>query len=115
MRNRIFKSKLEAESRQLVTLPKGAEFISVGVQNEFPVVWALVDGDETETEQRVIRLVTTGEDFDASGCTHIGTVTIQGWFVGHVFEQTVGVAGDTVSDRFQDDFSQVREELHERV
>lgn len=107
--NRIFKYPLEVESRQLLTVPKGARFISVALQNDIPMLFAIVQ-ETGEFEQRVVRTVTTGEEFGGS-CEHVGTVIIQGWYTAHVFEQTVGVPGDSISDRFQNDMRQVSEEL----
>lgn len=111
--NRVFKYPLEVEQRQLVQMPIDAKILSVGSQNESPVVWALleVNNDGTPmhpTGARIIRGVTTGEEFIAAGCEFIGTVTLRDWFVFHVFEQTPGVQGDVKSMRFRGEYSDVK-------
>lgn len=76
------------------------------MQNNLPVVYALVD--ETQPpEQRIFRIVSTGEEFNAEGCEFIGTFVAEGWFVGHVFEQTEGNGPDPVSDRYAEDFREI--------
>lgn len=79
------------------------------VQNGFPVIYGLVDGDNlVPPERHIIRLVTTGENFNAEGAEYIGSVIIDGWFVGHIFDQPEGI-NDPSSDRFADDFRQLRD------
>ena len=96
-------------------MPVEARILSVAEQRERPVMFALVDGDETKTETRVFRIVTTGEEFNVNSQQEfIGTIIIKEWYTAHVFEQTVsGGLPDPVSDRFLDDMDQVREELQD--
>jgi hypothetical protein len=100
---RIWKYPLNVEARQLVYMPGGARPISVGVQNEFPVVWAQVDPKAA---------VTPGEDFDAGGLEFIGTVTIRGWYVAHIFEEFAATPVDQ-RERFQLDREQLNHDLRQ--
>lgn len=111
MSHRIFKYPLEVESRQILTMPIGARVLSIDEQNECPVLFALVDS-EAEFEQRIFRVVSTGEEFNAEGSTFVATVILKGWYSAHVFEQpATGGPLDPVSDRFQEDMVQLRDEI----
>lgn len=110
---RIFKYPLTVEPRQLLQIHKDAEILSVQVQmSEFPVLYALVESGTTELETRIIRGVTTGEEFNGDGCWYVGTVILKNWFVWHVWEQ-FGKEPDPISDRFKDDRKQINDELEE--
>lgn len=109
--SRIFKYELQVESRQLITTPPGSKILSLGVQNEIPVLFVEVNPENAGSEQHVIRTVTTGEVFNAEDCVFIGTVIIKGWYTCHVYEQAVKGAPDPVEDRFLEDRAQVRKEL----
>lgn len=111
--NRIFKFPLQVDQRQLVQVPAGTRPLSVGVQNEQPVLWALIDTDAPGTETWIIRGVTTGETFNAEGCEFVGTVQID-WFVFHVFRQLEGVQ-DVREPRFQNDYAEIGAGLAEMV
>lgn len=63
-------------------VPKGAEFLSVGIQNGRVVLWARVD-PYADTEERVVLLTGTDNDAPEDG-EFIGTYQ-RDWFVGHVF------------------------------
>jgi hypothetical protein len=108
---RVFKYPLAIEQRELLHLPRDAKIISVVVQNGAPVLYALVD-ERMPLEQRIIRVVTTGENFGGEDCVFIGTLQIGEWFVAHVFEQT-GVSPDVRSTRFAEDFSDIQKEVDE--
>lgn len=61
MYKKIFKYKLEVETTNVISMPKGAEVLSVGLQNNEPVVWALVDPVEENMESKVFYMFGTGE------------------------------------------------------
>jgi hypothetical protein len=105
---RIFKYPLRVEQRELVMMPEEAQILSVQVQNSIPVLYALVD-DSAKLQARIIRTVTTGEEFNLEG-RFIGTFILEGWFVGHVFEQDEGVE-DSRSSRFVEDFREIRQAI----
>jgi hypothetical protein len=88
--NKIFKITLDVIGGvQVQQLPQGAKPLTVGIQNDFPVVWYEVDPEEA-LRPRALRTVTTGEEFDASHAEYIGTVVISGWHPVHVYEQHGG-------------------------
>lgn len=123
MNDRVFKYALEITQRQMIQMPRGARVLSVAIVNEQPVLFALVD-DRKPAEPRIVRTARTGEVFNATGCTFVGTLCFEAvGHVFHVFEQTEGVS-DPREPRFQPDFDDVanlvpfnREEIaiaHER-
>ena len=68
-------------------MPKGARILNCGVQTEQPFVWALVN-PVAPMETRNLRIFATGESFDPTGLTYIGTFHgIGGWMVFHLFEE----------------------------
>ena len=74
---------------QGVTMPEGAEILTVQIQNDVPYLWALVD-PEARTEIRGIAMFGTGHPIDydigASG-RYISTFQLRnGELVFHVFE-----------------------------
>ncbi len=64
-------------------LPKGAELLTVQLQNGIPTLWALVN-PMTVTEERHICIVGTGWDVE-DNMKYI-TTYMDGYFVWHVFE-----------------------------
>ena len=88
MHNEIWKYTLQEQKETILDIPVGAVILTVQQQKEKPVLWALVD-PEGPKEPRKFRLVATGERFDARWMTYIGTFTMHGWFVAHLFEKHV--------------------------
>lgn len=85
----IFKYPLETEGQQFISLPKGAEVLTVQVQNSKPCIWALVN-PELITELREFRVFGTGHPIDCSRAElkYIGTYQLlEGRFIGHLFER----------------------------
>lgn len=69
----------------VIEMPKGAEILTVQIQDSFNTcIWALVDPEE-ETEKRVFEVVGTGHKFDNANKKYIGTWQIS-MFVWHLFE-----------------------------
>ena len=91
----IFKYNLDVQDIQMIQLQKGAKILSIGVQFEYPVIWALVD-ELAPLEERYFRIIGTGHPIDPEGRiynfpmpgNYLGTfqLTGAGTFVGHVFE-----------------------------
>lgn len=84
---KIHKYYLRVEDRTLVVMPKGAEILHLGVQNNEPYIWALVDPVARPIE-RYFRIVTTGGPVHEriGSSKYIGTFMMyDGEFVGHVF------------------------------
>lgn len=77
-------------------MPLDARILSVGVQNDFPVVWVQTEGKGVRVEARVFSVITTGERFDErSTVEFLGTVTLgkdmhsgqpSAWYVAHIFQ-----------------------------
>jgi hypothetical protein len=74
-------------------MPKGAEILTIQTdeKNNHPTIWAMVDPNETEQEERNFELFGTGHEipFDMGiERKYIGTYQYQnGEFVGHIFER----------------------------
>ncbi len=55
----IYKYTLDSQDCTL-QLPKGAEILTVQLQNQIPNLWALVNPNTSESEERHISIVGTG-------------------------------------------------------
>jgi len=116
MTRRIFKYQLKVEPYQAIMMPKNAEVLHVGVQNDLPYVWVAVDPTQP-MEPKGFRMVTTGAPHTADRLWHIGTVEIGGWFVAHYFtiEEALPASEHDVEEaRFQDDVDQMRADIKAR-
>lgn len=83
---KIFKYKLELADEQLVSLPKGAELLTVQVQNNQPCLWALVD-EKATLKTNTVLIYGTGHQVDKRG-KYLGTFQLgNGSLVFHVFVQ----------------------------
>jgi hypothetical protein len=88
MRKTIFKYNLKLVYEQTVDLPKGAEILGVKSQFDFPVLYALVDTDETKTDKRIIEIFRTGFEFSEAKRKYISTIMIDSdHYVFHFFEK----------------------------
>lgn len=86
---KIFKYKLNPAETTL-ELPKGAQLLSVGVQQNEIFVWAMVNAhDRFSQENRYFRVYATGEYItEGQKLSFLGTVHLcEGAVVGHVFEE----------------------------
>ena len=68
-----------------LTMPVGAVIIEFANQDGRPCIWAQLDHDELEDEERSFTLVGTGRAIP-DGATYIGTIHIPGPLVWHLFE-----------------------------
>lgn len=82
----IWKFPLEITDRQTVSMPGGAQILTVQTQNGTPCLWALVDEGESEKEDRSIYTQATGGPFvdDPGDLIYIGTYQLP-TLVFHVF------------------------------
>lgn len=78
----IYKYTLDSQDFTL-NLPKGAEILTIKLQNNIPTLWALVN-PMTVTEERHICIVGTGWQVE-DNMKYI-TTYMDGYFVWHVFE-----------------------------
>lgn len=125
----IWKYQLDVRPNQLVYMPPRAKVLSLGVQNDYPVLWALVGKTNVvpPSQPRVFSVITTGEHFEWPTQTtaepfdrlceahplqvherFIGTVTLgkdmtsgnpSAWYVAHVFEGMVNIIKSKDEDR----------------
>lgn len=111
---RIFKYPLALKPREMIFMPEGAKMLSVCWQDGMPVLYAQVR-EGNPLKPRIIRVVTTGEDFNVACCSFIGTIQAGDptWFIAHVYEQWGKVKNDVVSERFADDYAQIQIEMRD--
>ncbi len=86
---KILKYKLHIIGNMSISMPKNAWILTVQVQKGLLQIWAMVDTNETQEENREFSVVTTGEQFNTynQDYNYIGTFqTENGNFVGHLFE-----------------------------
>jgi hypothetical protein len=79
---KVFKYELHGHD-SIVKLPLGAEILSVQLQNDRPVLWALVDPGN-ELVERSICIIGTGWDVE-NNMKYINTY-MEEYFVWHAFE-----------------------------
>jgi len=117
-RRRIFKYPLPVENRFPLLMPEGAQILSVGRQGPLPFLWASVD-DQQKLERRWFRTATTGAIFNEERLVYLGHVQLggekplEGWFEWFIFEIEMGIIArypDPISDRFEEDMNQARDE-----
>ena len=86
-RFQIWKYQLTMHRTTDLALPKGAKALSFNMQNGAPMLWALVDTEESETETQSFLVIGTGFTLplDALLDGFIGTA-IDGAFVWHCWQ-----------------------------
>lgn len=84
--NTICKFPLVLTDMQEITVPAGAQLLTVQLQDETPCLWALVDGYAGLTETRTIEIHGTGNPI-LSGLRQYVATFQQPPFVWHVFER----------------------------
>lgn len=85
MTQTIHKYSLRIDDEQVILLPKGAQILTVQIQNEQPFLWALVDPIYAE-EPRKVLIRGTGHDALGLG-RYISTFQMRGGaLVFHAFE-----------------------------
>lgn len=86
MSKTIWKYPLTISKLQEIDMPKGAEILTAQMQDDEPVLWALVDPDQ-EKERRFIEIYGTGHWLDGDPRKYISTFQImESGLVFHVFE-----------------------------
>jgi hypothetical protein len=84
---RIFKYKLKIPGRQKIEMPSNSKLLTVQVQRREPMLWALVDDEDSKTIDREIAIFATGEALPDGRGEYLGTFQIdEGRLVFHVFE-----------------------------
>ena len=85
----IYKYELEVDDEQLLTLPANAAILTVQVVGNVPYLYAVVDLDTEETEERHILTFGTGHQIEDDLKAHyVGSYQLlDGKLVYHVFEK----------------------------
>jgi len=85
----VHKYPVEAEREFVVTMPVGAQILSVHAAGDDASMWALVDPRATVAKvERTFRVLSTGETVrDAHELTFIGTFFVKRGLVFHLFEK----------------------------
>ncbi len=84
----IWKYELQIIDRQILKIPFEAEILTVQVQYDTPVLWALVETDN-QLDEKIIEIIGTGNLIyqPEIGRVYIATFQLhKGGFIGHVFE-----------------------------
>ena len=83
----IWKFAMPFDDVATVMIPQGATMLSVGVQDEMPMIWAVVDSEAPLTARR-FRVAGTGHRLDLESTVQfIGTIQLEnGRFIFHIFE-----------------------------
>lgn len=80
----VYKYPLNRRTTKLM-LPRNAYILSVGVQDNQAVLWAVVNPDNFK-EQRTILCVQTDKKFSMNGMVFLGTCQFPNGIVEHIFE-----------------------------
>lgn len=84
---RVYKYPLSYVDNPLLTLPIGAQFLHLDMQDGVPTLWALVDPEEQGQEERALRFAGTGHPISEEIIAHIGTtIDHEMGLVWHLFE-----------------------------
>lgn len=85
----IWKFELKITDEQVIRVPEGTDILCVQVQKGKPFLWAIVDKEITTYEDRIIRTIGTGHEFeDGASLLYIGTYQLsEGDLVFHVFQK----------------------------
>ena len=84
----IFKYPLMQVPEEQISLPVGAEILTVQTQGEQPCIWAMIDLNEIRYKNVTIETFGTGHKMDDAERRYIGTYQINnGDYVFHVFER----------------------------
>ncbi len=87
MKKTIYKYNIPIKDYFNIIMPIGSEILCVQAQNDEPQIWALVNIELKETEERYFKQVGTGHLILDENLKYIGTFQlIERLFVGHIFE-----------------------------
>lgn len=88
MTKEIWKFELEINGEQAVSMPEGAEILSLQVQRGKPCIWVMVDSAARSQEQRWFKTFGTGHPIEYALGAFVGTYQLKdGDLVFHVFER----------------------------
>lgn len=69
-----------------IELPKGSKILSVHSKCDGNFLYVQVPDNETEVEPHFFRVLPTGVQFDDTGCTYIGSVIEDDYYIYHIYE-----------------------------
>lgn len=85
--NTVWKYELKIEDYQYLTIPFGAKLLCIKMQNEVPVLYALVNENEHNTQNIAIRCAGTGHRIHEDNPEYLGTIMkFDGKLVFHYFK-----------------------------
>jgi hypothetical protein len=85
MMNQVWKYTLPIDTEEFeLNMPAGAQILSVRIQRDFPVLWALVDIN-LEKAPRKFKVFPTGRPFSILGLEYVSTYETR-YLVYHLFE-----------------------------
>lgn len=82
----IYKYQLRNKSEQEITIPKGAQVIHVGVQDETICLWAIIDTDAPDATMHISIYGTGTEIADIGKQSYLGTVHARP-YIFHIFRR----------------------------
>jgi hypothetical protein len=82
----VYKYPLHPATPCVVAMPRFAQILHVGSQDDGPVLWALVDQAQ-EPEGRRFFIYGTGHPIAEEGLRYTGSCQTESGFVWHVFER----------------------------
>lgn len=79
---KVYKYPIDGE----IMLPKGAKILTVCSKADGNFLYAQVPDNEQENEAHYFCVVPTGDSFDDTVCTYIGSIIESGYFIYHIYE-----------------------------
>ncbi len=90
MKKTIYKYPLQVNDMQCISLPQGAEILTIQAQNDIPCLWALVDPEQMISQERHIEIFGTSHNIPCmqrEQRIYISTFQLRGGsLVFHAFE-----------------------------
>jgi len=84
----IWKWKLEITDNNYVKMPENARILTVQLQYDVPMIWALVDTVDKKESMRTIHIYGTGNPLPDNPGKYISTFQLfSGDLIFHVFEE----------------------------
>lgn len=85
----IWKFRLGAMGYERISMPAGAQLLTVQMQGSEPQLWAVVDTSTPAVEQRTIAIFGTGHPLPVGLGQYLGTIQLHGGsLIFHAFEVT---------------------------
>ena len=82
----VFQYNLDWTMNVILTLPSNYQILNVGIQNDKPVIWILVNPVESISVQQLIIVVPTGYSEVPENATYINTLQKSNGYVAHFFK-----------------------------